>query len=149
MWNHGSKERKLHLVNWNLVCQPKANGGLGIKQAQILNNSLLMKLAWRFSENPQSLWAQLIRSKYSVVVESWSPRKHLRTNVCKSIIHGFSLLQDGLSWRIGNGTKIQFWVDKWCSLSPLSVWCVDNFNIQWDLRIANVLVDGFWDMNLL
>src|SRR4051812_49418860 len=30
LWNDSKDKRKLHLANWNLVCMPKSQGGLGV-----------------------------------------------------------------------------------------------------------------------
>lgn len=37
--------RKVHLVRWKLVCQPKAHRGLGIRKMAFNNAAILMKLA--------------------------------------------------------------------------------------------------------
>lgn len=34
------KKRKLYLINWDLVCQPKVDGSLDIKKAKLLNDFL-------------------------------------------------------------------------------------------------------------
>ena len=30
-WGHNQGERKMHFLNWGKICQPKQNGGLGLK----------------------------------------------------------------------------------------------------------------------
>lgn len=45
IWGDTDRKRKLHLVNWGQVCQPLANGGLGINHTKSMNEALLMKLA--------------------------------------------------------------------------------------------------------
>lgn len=37
--------RKVHLINWQQVCQPLINRGLRIKHMKTMNDALIMKLA--------------------------------------------------------------------------------------------------------
>ena len=39
----------MHLVGWAKLCQPKLYGGLGLKNLQLMNDALLMKLVGAFS----------------------------------------------------------------------------------------------------
>ena len=32
-----------HLVNWDTVCSPSANGGLGVRKVEVFNRALLGK----------------------------------------------------------------------------------------------------------
>ena len=47
LWGGGSSERKIHLINWDLVCQSKEKGGLGIRNLTNFNSALLGKWCWR------------------------------------------------------------------------------------------------------
>lgn len=42
----GGDKRKIHLMNWNILCMLKNMGGVGLRKAQETNNALLVKLAW-------------------------------------------------------------------------------------------------------
>jgi hypothetical protein len=42
-------EHKFHLVNWQQVCSPLQNGGLGIRNLSIFNKALLGKWLWRYA----------------------------------------------------------------------------------------------------
>lgn len=35
------------------------------------------------------------------------------------------------------------------SASPLSDWCPDNLNLDWNLKVADVLKEGPWDLEWL
>ena len=49
LWGGGSLERKIHLINWEVVCNQKEKGGLGIRKIDLLNKALLGKWIWRFA----------------------------------------------------------------------------------------------------
>lgn len=59
-------KRKLHNVNWNQVCKPLSQGGLGIPKVKHRILSLIMRLAWRYHiSNKDHLWANFLRQKYT------------------------------------------------------------------------------------
>ena len=43
LWGGGNLERKVHLVNWEVVCTKKEKGGLGLRKLVPLNKALLGK----------------------------------------------------------------------------------------------------------
>lgn len=43
LWNDTTKKGKFHLVNWNMLCQPVAFGGLGVRSISSVNKALLGK----------------------------------------------------------------------------------------------------------
>lgn len=51
-------------IAWDKLATPKFVGGLGFKDIESANNSLLGKLGWRIHENPDSLLAQVLKGKY-------------------------------------------------------------------------------------
>jgi hypothetical protein len=51
------------LAKWEILCQPKLQGGLGIHNLELQNNFLLSK--WLFKLlNEDGLWQELLRNKY-------------------------------------------------------------------------------------
>ena len=64
---------KFPLVNWKTVCQLVYCGGLGIKNHAVLNQALLSKWLWLFMVEHDSLWKQVIVTKYGYEIGSWSP----------------------------------------------------------------------------
>lgn len=64
VWGSTPDQRKIHLLNKEIVQAPKTEGGLGVKGMRDTNQAILAKLGWRLLQNPSSLWSRLIRSKY-------------------------------------------------------------------------------------
>ena len=64
LWGSTREKKKLHLVGWNKIIQPKEEGGLGIQAARAKNVALLAKLNWRMYQENDSLWVKVILSKY-------------------------------------------------------------------------------------
>lgn len=60
------ERRKQHLLAWNGVCLPKAEGSLWIRKSGDMNKALLAKIGWRLIHDTSSLWSRVVRSKYKV-----------------------------------------------------------------------------------
>ena len=62
-WQSDEHKKKYRLAKWSILCQPKEIGGLGIKNLDIQNRSLLSK--WLFKLiNEEGVWQSLLRNKY-------------------------------------------------------------------------------------
>jgi hypothetical protein len=47
--------KKYHLVNWEIVCQPLDQGGLGVVDLEVMNICLISKWFWKI-ENSDGIW---------------------------------------------------------------------------------------------
>ena len=63
-WRNGRDSRGMHWKSWESLCKPKECGGLGFKDLEKVNQSLLAKQAWRIWSNPDSLVARILKSRY-------------------------------------------------------------------------------------
>lgn len=57
IWGDEDNHRKSHLLNWDKMCLPKKDGGLG-------QLCFPPKWLWDLYSNPHSLWGSLILHKY-------------------------------------------------------------------------------------
>jgi hypothetical protein len=62
-WQGDSHKKKYRLTKWNIVCQPKDQGGLGITNLAVKNICLLSKWLYRLL-NEDGVWQQLLQNKY-------------------------------------------------------------------------------------
>ncbi|XP_010484806.1 PREDICTED: uncharacterized protein LOC104763089 [Camelina sativa] len=76
-------------------------------------------VAWSRS----SMWARVFRSKYRVGDphdKSWLVVKSHWSSTWRSVSIGLrEVVMPGLSWIIGDGREIRFWLDKWLANKPL------------------------------
>lgn len=63
-WDSAPDKRKIVWVLWENMERPKYLGGLGFKNIEDYNDSLLRNLSWRMESNPNSLLAQVLKRKY-------------------------------------------------------------------------------------
>ena len=66
LWGGLGDEFKHHLVDWNTVCLPVAQGVLGVRKVVYVNKAL-GKWLWRFGVEEAHLWRRVIAGKIWVV----------------------------------------------------------------------------------
>ena len=145
--------KKVHLLSWDRICQPKKNRGLGIRTAMSYNNAFIMKLAWNVFINSGALWVEVLKNKNNV-----SNRVYMMEGVTngssylwKAMQRQVIFLNKGVSWAIGNGKKARFWLDPWigngCRLIDVIVAEVPNMDVR-KLVYEYVDVQGQWAWHL-
>lgn len=128
LWGGKDGSRKLAWINWDALCRPKNEGGLGFKDLISFNRTLLNKWVWRFLTGDGGLWRRIIISRHGL--PSWAPngtrerRAGRETGWWKRIVK----LVDGIDGKwfwdkveriIGDGKDTFFWDDKWAGGSSL------------------------------
>ena len=71
LWNDSVDRRKFHLVKWETVCNPLAQGGLGIRSIEKVNKALLGKWLWRIGDPSNRLWKRIFFCKYRLDNDGW------------------------------------------------------------------------------
>ena len=62
-WQSDEHKKKYRLAKWDILCQPKDQGGLGIHNLELKNIALLSKWLYRLLTT-DGTWQQLICNKY-------------------------------------------------------------------------------------
>ncbi|RVW16810.1 putative ribonuclease H protein [Vitis vinifera] len=122
LWGGGALENKPHLVSWKVVCADKKKGGLGIRSLATFNKALLGKWLWRFANENELLWKQIILSKYDLQEGGWcskNARNRYGVGVWKAIRKGWENFRSHSRFIIGDGTRVKFWKDLWCGNQSL------------------------------
>jgi hypothetical protein len=66
-----TNSRSLCLKAWKDICCPKNEGGLGIRNLQAMNQSLLLMTAWRIADNKDNFLYLVLKSKYFLDSSIW------------------------------------------------------------------------------
>lgn len=111
-WDPSPEKKKICWVAWEKLTKPKALGGLGIRDIQAFNMTLLAKQAWRIVTKPECLLARVLKGKYC------SKAPFLHVSITKKASHGWrgiiadiDLLSTNMGKVIGNGEDTRVWKD--------------------------------------
>ena len=67
-------DSKTHLLSWDKVRLPIANGGLGIRKLTTFNKALLGKWLWRFGIEENRLWRRVVALKFGEEWARWTSK---------------------------------------------------------------------------
>ena len=71
LWGDLGDEPNFNLVDWSTMCTPHSSGSLGIRNLRTFNIALLGKWLWRFGQERDALWRQVIEVKYGCDGGGW------------------------------------------------------------------------------
>jgi hypothetical protein len=74
LWGVLNDEAKMHLAEWDKVCSPMDEGGLGIWNIRRFNQALLGKWLWRFAHEEGAWWRSVLVAKYGSDWGGWRSR---------------------------------------------------------------------------
>ncbi|RVW69835.1 putative ribonuclease H protein [Vitis vinifera] len=133
IWGSGALENKPHLVSWKVIYATKKDGGLGICNLAIFNKALLGKWLWRFANENESPWKQIISSKYDLQDGGWCSkgvRDRYGVGVWKAIRNGWESFRSHSRFIVGDDTRVKFWKDLWCENQSLEEAFPTLFNLS-------------------
>ena len=111
IWLGDLSSRKLVTVDWSMVCGPKKEGGLDLRDLASLNLTALLSFGWDALQSC-SLWGSFARQRFPL-----SPYRNQNVYLRSSVWHGLKralpILNNNSRWIIGDGRSVSFWFDKW------------------------------------
>ena len=128
-----------------------------------MNMAMLMNQAWRHQQQPNMLWAQVLKAKYFPHTNVFqSVRTPQGSHIWKALHEGIQLLQRGMRWILGDGQTIQVWEDHWipkgtlqshivgplmpnevqrlvCSLQNNHAWTLDFLQVLFPVQLKQLI----------
>ena len=151
LWSGNVDKRGIAKVAWTTVCLPKQEGGLGLRNLAVWNQTLCLKFIWILLSKSPSLWADWHRSIHlstqsfwaiePVQADSWAWKRLLKLRTlairfCKSVL--------------GNGRTTSFWFDNWTPLGQLITYLGPlgprALRIRKEAVVADVARDSTWSL---
>ncbi|CAL1361249.1 unnamed protein product [Linum trigynum] len=148
-WGQKGKEFKIHWLEWDDLCDDKAEGGMGFRDLRSFNYAMLGKQIWNVLTRPQSLMARVLKARYFPKTDILQAKLGYQPSyIWKSIMGAKEKIEEGFRWRVGNGESIQIWKDEWIpGKSFYQADPVPTGEITED-RVSNIIDygSGGWDM---
>eukprot|EP00253_Pinus_taeda_P023068 PITA_23068 len=111
LWAGKNESSVLPWVAWDKVARPKDWGGWGIKILPEFSLSLAAKSGWRLI-TMDNLWTRVVKRKYidPIPMEDWIRRQDKKMKnisaIWKATVEAFSVIEQGLAWKVGDGRQI-------------------------------------------
>jgi hypothetical protein len=169
LWGGMNDDFKYHLVEWDKVCTPIDEGGLGIRNIRRFNQAFLGKWLWRFAHEEGAWWRSVLVAKYGSDWGGWRSGVISGSHgvgLWKFICMGWQNFRRFCKFDIGEGSKIRFWDDIWCGERALKeeypgLFSIarfkeasiannmepSNISIQWNIQFTRLLHD--WEVGEL
>ena len=115
------------------------------RDLSILNRALLGKWIWRFANETNALWRNVIRWKFGEERGGWVScafRGASGISVWKEIRKEWDIVFPHAVFSLGNGRRMHFWKDAWCGVEAL---CVSFPSLYALVDNKEVLVAELWD----
>ena len=130
-----------------IFLQRRKKGGLGLRSSFKLNKTLLCKWSWRFANERNALWRNVISSKFGETLRGWHTcdiRGGYGVGLWKEIIKEWPFFLQEAAFSIGDDRKVSFWKDVWCGGEALCSVFPSLFNlvVHKDATMADM-----WDCN--
>ena len=110
-WQNDGHKKKYKLVKWNILRQPKEQGGLGIQDLDIQNKCLLSKWLYKLC-NEEGLWQDLLRNKYlKHKTLSQTSKKAGDSHFWSSLMGVKDQFLNLGKFKLVSGNQIRFWED--------------------------------------
>ncbi|GKU92455.1 hypothetical protein SLEP1_g6177 [Rubroshorea leprosula] len=149
LWKGRVADARGAKVSWATVCQPKMEGGLGLKPLHIWNMACILRFIWLLFTKAGSIWVARVqtyllkeKSFWSVGIPAdttWSWRKilKLRTYARPLVKH-----------MVGKGDTIFLWYDSWHPKGPLieayGQKIVRDAAIPSQAKLSHVIQGDYW-----
>lgn len=147
-WSSNSEQRSSHLIKWDSLCQPKSKGGLGVKMTSAMNQAVLAKTGWRLKNEGSSLWAKMLKAKYSKGGDliPHSMKNPQGSSTWRAINHSLSdLVENCIVRSIGNGKATKFWTKSWLNSGNLAIFLTNDD--QRNEVVADYLCPNGWNVD--
>eukprot|EP00253_Pinus_taeda_P007926 PITA_07926 len=117
IWGGPTQQRKWALVSWTNLIKRKDEGGLGLRDPEVLNKVIGAKLWWRWLQGGTDVWKKIWDYKYNMPEQIEEKLKIQNTPQGSSIWNLASqnreLIKQYAFWEIRGGDKAAFWEDGW------------------------------------
>jgi len=125
------------------MCRPWSEGGLDLKPTRLINEALILKLAWDLLAK-DTQWSILFKKRY------FTNGKPITHHFKSSIWSGIKVLvctaMENSLWIVGTGEKIQFWTDNWLGEPLVDLLHIDpDFHGHLKGTVSEVIVNGGWN----
>ncbi|XP_018473666.2 uncharacterized protein LOC108844879 [Raphanus sativus] len=120
LWNNKTTSATGARVSWESICQPKQEGGLGIRKLEDYQSVFQLKRVWNYFSSPESPWSRYLSNNVFNRNSYWTMETTARVSATvRNMISIKPTVEYFLRCAIGDGRSASFWFDWWTDMGPL------------------------------
>ncbi|GKD27234.1 hypothetical protein Tco_1233448 [Tanacetum coccineum] len=149
LWCQGELSSGKAKVGWSVICKPKDQGGLGLKDINLWNDALLIKHLWNIAAKKDSMWVKWIHEERLKGTSIWKAETDVNASWgWKNLLKLRDKIVQHVYYKIGNGKKTSVWYDTWHELCPLDQFITnrDIYDERFNKNdsVADLIIDVRW-----
>ncbi|XP_077237378.1 uncharacterized protein LOC143879071 [Tasmannia lanceolata] len=151
IWSGSNQTKNIHLIAWDNLCKPKAEGGVGIRHLRDINQVGQMKQFWALASGKPSLWKDWISCKYIRSRNLWTiPMPSSPSWGFRGILQTREKMKKLVCYAIGDGKGIDFWKQPWHPNGAISdLVSAGSFNIHpKNVQVSQLYFGNSWHPHL-
>ncbi|GJY24381.1 RNA-directed DNA polymerase, eukaryota, reverse transcriptase zinc-binding domain protein [Tanacetum coccineum] len=146
LWCQGDLSKGKAKIAWKQVCRTKEEGGLGIKDLSKWNEVLMSKHLWNAATMKESIWVNWISKNRLKGASIWEiDCDNNASSGWKSILGLRDKMRQHIICKVGDGSSIFLWHDKWWGPEPLSklisMDVINNEGLDTNAKITDMIRD--------
>ena len=142
IWSGDINTCKICTVSWKNVCLPWDSGGLDLKSTRSLNASLLLHLSWNLLTQ-DSQCSQLFKHRFLSFGRPLN--SYFKSSIWLGVKKFLPLVFENSIWTVGNGEKINLWLDNWLGAPIVSILnAPPNMFPLLTARLQSIIDNGKW-----
>ncbi|KAL6185530.1 hypothetical protein ACLB2K_041662 [Fragaria x ananassa] len=119
-WGSNETGNNIHWKSWQFLGLPKEKGGMGFRDLHEFNLALIAKQAWRLTNDPNSLWARVLKGRYYPNCCFAVAKKGYRASLgWSSLLEARDFITKNNYWQIVSEAMVNIWTDCW--LPPIDI----------------------------
>ncbi|GJY12087.1 glucan endo-1,3-beta-glucosidase 14-like protein [Tanacetum coccineum] len=132
-----------------IVCKPKCEGCVGLRQLEEWNDVLLTKQIWRIISKKDSMWLKWVNVVRLKGKSFWDISEDRNDSCTWKALLGMKYKVRPFLFTVGNGKDIAMWSDNWCTIGHLSQYISNRMLFDARIKESYGLVDmidnGSWN----
>ena len=122
---------------------------LGLKSLHQWNEALMARHLWNVISDRESIWVKWVKIHWLRGKSVWTVETHTNTSWSwKQILSLRDKIRNFVHFRIGNGNRCNFWLDKWNDKGPLCDLVnhedLRNAKVSFKEKVADLIRNGDW-----
>lgn len=114
LWSGTPTQSHKVKVNWEDICLPKDEGGLGVRKLRDSGLVFALKLIWRLFTQSTSLWVCWTKHYLLKYSSFWDIRDDSKGSwIWRKLLKLRPLAYSFMRWEVRDGATTHFWFDNW------------------------------------